>query len=267
VSFSGPALQMIFYVVQDKRKSSAHCNIKPTTARIDCNLKFHKLFPHATQEDSTRHWRKLVRVRTMMSFNRFRWIKFSRSVTRERERERDLQLLASYWTPWCQDMRMHHRRSCLKTWLMTGARRQLFVMYKKQGRTSTSATYHFRFKILFLYKFLIILRILWIYIVSFLFYLDLLSFLRSCSVFCRWIWNSQFTLIFNCFYATVSSLSLCIYIVLWTWLLNSWEACIVFFLYNFCPLFTNKLGNFWKYSPSYRYLEIEKKNALMRNCA
>lgn len=129
MSFSGPAIQMIFYVVQDKRKSSAHCNIKPTTAWIDCNLKFHKLFPHATQEDSTRHWRKLVRVRTMMSFNRFRWINSSRS--RERERERFLQLLGSYWTPWCQDMRMHHRRSCLKTWLMTGARRQLFVMYRK----------------------------------------------------------------------------------------------------------------------------------------
>jgi hypothetical protein len=125
-----PAIQMIFYVVQDKKKSSAHCNIKPTTARIDCNLTFHKLFPHATQEDSTRHWRTLVRIWTIMSFNRFRWINSSRSLTRERER--DLQLLASYWIPWCQDMRMHHRKSRLKTWLMIGARRrQLFVMYKK----------------------------------------------------------------------------------------------------------------------------------------
>jgi len=48
-----------------------------------------------------------------------------------RERERDLQLLASYWTSWCQDMRMHHRKSCLKTWFMIGARRQLFAMYTK----------------------------------------------------------------------------------------------------------------------------------------
>jgi hypothetical protein len=120
---------MIFYVVQDKRKSSAHCNIKPTTAWIDYNLTFHKLFPHATQEDSTRHWRTLVRIRTIMSFNRFRWINSSMDLSRERER--DLQLLASYWTRCCQDMRMHHRKSCLKTWLMIGARRQLFVMYTK----------------------------------------------------------------------------------------------------------------------------------------
>lgn len=108
-----------------------------------------------------------------------------------------------------------------------------------------------------MYKFLIILRILWICIVSFLFYLDLPRFLRSCFVFWRWIWNSQFTLI--CKKKKLHRLlptSLYIYSIM-NLAIELMRSLQWLFHNTFCPLFTNKTGKsleiFTKFSISWNW--------------